>query len=220
MPDVESSLVGLRARNMREKQQRIFTAAARLFADRGFAAVSTSEIAKEADVAAGTVFRYAATKGELLLMVLNDELRRAIDIGVDRAASEVDTSSAIAAMIAPTLDYAREHPENFRAYQRELLFGDPGDTYRAEGLGLVLELETHIAERLIKDAKDTELQPDSDAALLVGNMIFGVAHLALARSSTGAHPGRDSEGDIGTQIDIATAGYLSRLSPITPMKGR
>lgn len=204
---------GLRARNMRAKQQRIFDSAARLFAERGYAAVSTGEIAKDADVAVGTVFRYAATKGELLLMVVNEELRRAIDTGIERAAAEVDTAAAIEMLVAPIFDYAMDHPDNSLAYQRELLFGDPADRYRSAGLEMVVLLQQAIADRLTADALRRALQPDPDAALLVGNMIFGVTHLALGRLSTGTHPDRDSVADTRTQIDIAAAGYFSRLSP-------
>ena len=43
-----------RDRNMRDKRDRIFRAAAELFAERGFAAVTTQEVSDRADVAAGT----------------------------------------------------------------------------------------------------------------------------------------------------------------------
>lgn len=218
MPDTSPS-AGLRERNMRDKQERIFRSAAGLFSDHGFESVSTNEIAKKAGVASGTVFRYAATKGELLLMVLNKELGQAIAAGAQRATSLPDTSAAITAMIVPILEYAVAHPENGRTYQRELLFGDPSDRYRAEGLALVLKLQNTIAERLMADAEKAGLQPDPNAALLVGNMIFGVVHLTLARPSTGAHPDRDPVTDIRNQIDAATAGYLHRLPPISPTKG-
>ena len=61
---------GRRERSKLQKRARIFTAARTLFAEHGYAEVTTQQIAEHADVAAGTVFRYAATKAELLLMVL------------------------------------------------------------------------------------------------------------------------------------------------------
>lgn len=70
-----------RDRNMRDKRDRIFRAASELFAERGFAAVATQEISDRADVAAGTLFRYAASKSELLLMVYNEEFRAALEDG-------------------------------------------------------------------------------------------------------------------------------------------
>ena len=46
--------LGRRERNKLEKQTRIFDAAAELFAEKGYSAVTTQEIADRADVAGGT----------------------------------------------------------------------------------------------------------------------------------------------------------------------
>jgi AcrR family transcriptional regulator len=53
-----------------EKQKKIITAAIESFAEKGFAATSTSEIAKKAGVAEGTIFRHYKTKKELLLSIV------------------------------------------------------------------------------------------------------------------------------------------------------
>lgn len=197
---------GRRARNMRDKHDRIFRAAADLFAERGFESVSTGQVSDRADVAAGTVFRYASTKGELLLMVLNEELRAALDVGATRAAATTDTAEAVYRMVLPLLEYAQANPENGNAYHRELLFGGSDDHYRAEGLALVAELQDRIAERLVADA-DGVVEPDR--AMLTANMIFAVTALAIARASTGAHPQRDSFDDVRTQVRIAVNGYTA-----------
>ncbi|MEB0276664.1 helix-turn-helix domain-containing protein, partial [Cryobacterium sp. 5B3] len=90
-PDAKRSPTrGRRERSMQDKQLRIFTAAAALFTERGFDAVGTQEIAERADVAVGTVFRYASSKAELLLMVYNRELRDAIYTGVRASAEAAD----------------------------------------------------------------------------------------------------------------------------------
>ncbi|MDO3410575.1 TetR/AcrR family transcriptional regulator [Saccharibacillus sp. CPCC 101409] len=52
-----------------EKQARILEAAIDIFAEKGFAVASTSEIAQKAGVAEGTIFRYYKTKKELLLAI-------------------------------------------------------------------------------------------------------------------------------------------------------
>jgi len=49
------------------KQAKILQAAAEMFAEKGYAATSTSEIAKRAGVAEGTIFRHYKTKKELLV---------------------------------------------------------------------------------------------------------------------------------------------------------
>jgi AcrR family transcriptional regulator len=53
-----------------EKQKKILAAAIESFAVKGFAATSTSEIAKKAGVAEGTIFRHYKTKKELLLSIV------------------------------------------------------------------------------------------------------------------------------------------------------
>jgi AcrR family transcriptional regulator len=53
-----------------EKQKKILTAAIESFAEKGYAATSTSEIAKKAGVAEGTIFRHYKTKKELLLTIV------------------------------------------------------------------------------------------------------------------------------------------------------
>lgn len=52
-----------------EKQARILEAAIDIFASKGFAAASTSEIAQKAGVAEGTIFRHYKTKKDLLLSI-------------------------------------------------------------------------------------------------------------------------------------------------------
>ncbi|WP_312113801.1 TetR/AcrR family transcriptional regulator [Brevibacillus reuszeri] len=55
---------------MTEKQRNILRASIKLFAEKGFHASSTSEIAKEAGVAEGTIFRHYKSKKDILLAVV------------------------------------------------------------------------------------------------------------------------------------------------------
>lgn len=48
------------------KEERILEAAIKIFSEKGFSAATTSEIAKDAGVAEGTIFRYFKTKKDLL----------------------------------------------------------------------------------------------------------------------------------------------------------
>ncbi|WP_433654052.1 TetR/AcrR family transcriptional regulator [Nocardia sp. CA-128927] len=210
MTTPEAAQDGRRLRTMRDKQARIFEAAAALFAERGFDSVTTQQISDRADVAAGTLFRYASSKGELLLMVYNEEFRAALELGEQESRNKRDAAQAVLAMVRPILDAADRRVENTVAYQRELLFGAPTEQYRAEGLALVTRLETMIAERLTAgmsgDEKDLFAR-----ALLAGRSVFAVLHLILARPSTGAHPGRDATGDLRDQIAQIVAGFFASI---------
>lgn len=198
-------VLGRRERNMQLKHERIFAAAAELFAERGFAAATTQEVADRAGVAAGTVFRYAASKSELLLMIYNRMFREAIAEGVGSAARPMDAVDAVQSIVMAVFDASMASPENSAAYQRELLFGPASERYRAEGLAIVAEMEDTIATRLLAAAPEM----DADSARLTAASVFAVLHLGIARSSTQAHPGRDARQDLHDQVHLILAGPAS-----------
>jgi AcrR family transcriptional regulator len=56
--------------DLTDKQRKIIISAIESFAEKGFSATSTSEIAKKAGVAEGTIFRHYKTKKDLLLAIV------------------------------------------------------------------------------------------------------------------------------------------------------
>ncbi|WAH36074.1 TetR/AcrR family transcriptional regulator [Alicyclobacillus dauci] len=55
---------------MTDKQIKIIQAAVEIFAEKGYSATSTSEIAQKAGVAEGTIFRHYKTKKDLLISIV------------------------------------------------------------------------------------------------------------------------------------------------------
>ena len=56
--------------DLTERQKKILAAAIESFAEKGFSATSTSEIAQKAGVAEGTIFRHYKTKKDLLMSIV------------------------------------------------------------------------------------------------------------------------------------------------------
>lgn len=56
--------------DLSEKEQKILQAATTVFSEKGFSAATTGEIAKNAGVAEGTIFRYFKTKKDILRGIL------------------------------------------------------------------------------------------------------------------------------------------------------
>jgi AcrR family transcriptional regulator len=61
-----------------DKQMKILEAAIEMFAEKGYASTSTSEIAKRAGVAEGTIFRHYKTKKDLLLAIVTPTLIKSV----------------------------------------------------------------------------------------------------------------------------------------------
>ncbi|MFD8564809.1 TetR family transcriptional regulator [Streptosporangium canum] len=66
-------MAGLRERKKEQTQRRIAAVALRLFAERGFDAVTINEIAEAAEVAKVTLFKYFPTKESLVLRGVGEE---------------------------------------------------------------------------------------------------------------------------------------------------
>jgi AcrR family transcriptional regulator len=66
-------------RSKRDKLERIKRAARKLFRRKGFEATTTREIAAAADIGAGTLFLYAGTKEDLLVLIFREEIGRVVD---------------------------------------------------------------------------------------------------------------------------------------------
>ncbi len=63
-------LLDVSEKELTPKQTKIVQAAIEIFSEKGFAAASTSEIAKRAGVAEGTIFRHYKTKKDLLISIV------------------------------------------------------------------------------------------------------------------------------------------------------
>ncbi|WP_430509656.1 TetR/AcrR family transcriptional regulator [Gottfriedia solisilvae] len=75
---LEDFLPHEKLQEMNEKEIKILEAAIDIFAEKGFVSTSTNEIAKKANVAEGTIFRYFKTKKDLLKSIIKPTLVKTI----------------------------------------------------------------------------------------------------------------------------------------------
>lgn len=141
---------GRRERNKQAKLERIVAAAGELFADRGIDDVTTQEIADAADIGTGTLFLYAKTKGELLLLVQNAHYAEALERGIRGAAVTTRALDGIVALTTPVVECNRVQVDNGRTYLREMVFGDATEPHHAAALAIVAETEQALAETLVR----------------------------------------------------------------------
>ena len=143
---------GRRERNKQQKLERITAAATELFDRHGIDEVTTQQIADAADIGTGTLFLYAKTKAELLLLVQNAHYAEAIEAGLAAAPRADSALDAIMSLIEPVVACNRRQVENGRTYLRELVFGDPEEPHHRVGLELIARVDEAFVEILERDA--------------------------------------------------------------------
>ena len=192
---VASQPVGRRERNKQAKLERIMTAASELFAEHGVDDVTTQQIADKADIGAGTLFLYAKTKGELLLLVQNAQYAAALERGRGAAETNADVVDAVLSIVQPIVECNRSQIDNGRTYLREMVFGDPEEPRHGEALAIVAQTEEVITAVLRRDKR----VGGGDAATLA-RVVSSVMFLSMAASVNVALSVEEIVADIRRQV--------------------
>ncbi|YCK80844.1 TetR/AcrR family transcriptional regulator [Arthrobacter sp. D3-18] len=189
--------LGRRERNKQEKLDRITAAARELFTQYGVDEVTTQQVAEKADVGSGTLFLYAKTKAELLLLVHNVKYAQALDSGIEAASTERSVLDAVMAIIRPIIECNRVQIENGRTYLREIVFGDPSEPHHAEALSLTIRTEAAIAEIFSRDEQLVARDPEK-LARIVSSIMF----ISMTSSANVGHTDAQVGDEIRDQINV------------------
>jgi len=192
-----SQPVGRRERNKQQKLDRITAAASELLAEHGIEDVTTQQIADKADIGTGTLFLYAKTKGELLLLVQNAHYAEALQQGRADAETTPDILDAVLAIVRPIVECNRVQVDNGRTYLREMVFGDPAEPRHAEALSIVAQTEEAIAAVLGRQ----ELPRAQDAAT-TARIVSAIMFLSMAATVNAALSIDEIIQDIRTQVGV------------------
>lgn len=187
--------LGRRERNKQVKLERITAAAGALFAEYGVDEVTTQQIADAADIGTGTLFLYAKTKGELLLLVQNTHYAAALERGRTAAAVASNALDGVMALVAPIVECNRVQVDNGRTYLREMVFGDPSEPHHAEALSIVAQTEEAVAGVLADRARLAAAE-----ASTLARVISAILFLDLAASVNAGSTIPELLASIRTQI--------------------
>lgn len=138
---------------MTEKQFKIIEASIEVFAEKGYAGSSTSEIAQKAGVAEGTIFRHYKTKKDLLLSIVSPMMSKLIAPFVIKNFKEVLESNYptfedfLYALMINRLDFVRKHHKIIKIMLQEIPFQPHLQAEFKQHIG------THIFQRLSEIAE-------------------------------------------------------------------
>jgi AcrR family transcriptional regulator len=160
---------GRRERQRQKTLAKITRAARTLFARKGFEATTTQEIAQKADIGTGTLFNYANSKEDLLLLVFREEM----DIVVADAFATMSKKAALLDQLLHVFDsfiaYHQRDVEVAHALIRQLSSVNSPKT-RDHILVFMRGLMRRIFG-LIRDAQERgELRADLPRAILAHNL--------------------------------------------------
>ena len=194
----------LRERKKTAKQERILEAATRLFAEKGYEAVTTAEIAEAAEVGVGTLFRYAGSKAELLVAVMNSRFAEGIEAGLSEAAEGRAMAESIITILRPFVEESMTHPENMLAYEREALFGSV--EHREEATSSVSRVEQAILQvMLLHRARPRDPSADLED---VAHTIYAVLYLDIVKVTTGRSAMADLPARVRRSVGFLTGALL------------
>jgi len=189
--------VGRRERNKQDKLDRITAAASELFAEHGVDEVTTQQIADKADIGTGTLFLYAKSKGELLLLVQNSSYVHALAVGKANAEALPAALDAVMAIVRPVVECNRIQIDNGRTYLREIVFGDPDEPYHRDAVALTVQTEEAIATVLRRDDRIA-----ADAAATLAHIISAIMFLSMAATVNIARSVYEVVEDVRTQVAV------------------
>ena len=183
MPVAHPPPLGRRERNKQAKLERITAAASELFAEHGVDEVTTQQIADAADIGTGTLFLYAKTKGELLLLVQNTRYASALERGRTAAAGAADALEALMALVTPIVECNRVQVDNGRTYLREMVFGDPSEPHHTAALSIVAQTEEAAADIVTRWTRLAAAEASALARVISAIMFLEMAATMNAGSS-------------------------------------
>ncbi|MFG6279746.1 TetR/AcrR family transcriptional regulator [Microbacterium sp. S16(2024)] len=109
-----------RATQKAHRRASLMRSAARLFAERGFAAVSTVELGEAVGMSGPALYNYFPSKDALLAELLTDASARLLDGCREIVAEQTAPADTLARLVRFHLDFATADPDTIRLQDREL----------------------------------------------------------------------------------------------------
>ena len=106
-----------------DKPQQIIHAAVRIFARKGYYNSRVADIAREAGIAAGTIYLYFKTKDDILVTLFREKMAEFVDTLRKAIANEADAASKVRRLVSLHFRMLAENPELADVVQVELRQG-------------------------------------------------------------------------------------------------
>lgn len=169
--------VGRRERNKQEKLDRILAAARDLFADKGYSETTTQEIAERADIGTGTLFLYAKSKEDLLIMVFKDEMIETSQTAFRKVSRDAPLVDQLMQVFGAMVAYHNRDLPLARALIREITILS-GPERKEDVRSLMRIIYSGIGDVITTSRARENIRAGIDV-ILVGEALFGIYYVGL-----------------------------------------
>ncbi len=198
--------LGARERGKQEKLARLTAAARRLFYEQGFDGATTQQIASLAGVATGTLFLYAPTKEDLLILVFVDEIGEVLDEAL-RSLPADGVAERLNHLFQRMLSYHTRDMDLSRRMMKSLVFV-ANDQTRGPAFAITETILRAIADLVADGQAGGAIRSDVDPAEAAG-YLFAVYMNAAARLFSGM-------GDLGEVRGFLERGIRLQIEGLAP----
>lgn len=188
--------MSLRSRKKARTLAAIRDAARRLFAERGYEATRTRDIAEAAGIATGTLFNYAPTKRDVVLLLWKERARAAAAEGLQAARASADPVAACMLLFHPIFSFYGEDLELGRIFLDAAVYAQQDAELAAINVGFVQD----IAAMLLPHA--------GGGAFLAATNVFAAYYLVLSMMLSGQLGGPEQAGQLlGELVRVQSRGW-------------
>ena len=154
-----------------EQEEKIVDAAARLFGGQRFHEVRMEDIAAEAGVGKGTLYRYFNDKEELYLDLLERSSKQFLDRLDEEMGRAPGPRQQLEACVAAIISFFDERPHLFDLIQRAEVLRDPNRAFPWQHIrGELVQKLCALFEEASKQGEFTIRRPELAALMLLGSL--------------------------------------------------
>ena len=200
--------------NLPDKEEKILQSAIQIFSEKGFSAATTSEIAKNAGIAEGTIFRYFKTKKDILRGILIQTIKlfsgKIVMDGVEKifSASEgKDLHAIIKELIYDRMKLADSFFPMARIIVTEAIYHE--DVREAIYQNVVLKVLDIFKEFHAKMVEKGLMRSDIEPMVILRSALGNIAMLIAQKKVFGEKIKFDDfEAEIDKMIDVLLFGIV------------
>lgn len=196
-----------------DKKQKIMEAAISLFAEKGYGNTPTSEIAKAADVAEGTIFRHFGTKDHLLVSLIVPFLKDSIPLMAEElfqkllSNQDLRFEDFLRNLLRDRLLFLKQNREIFQIIVKEFFYNEEIRhelmPYFAENIGSRLV-------QVIRAFQERGELADRPAEAMARHIFFSIGGTFIFKFVFGLNGSQDEEAEIESVVRFVMDGVRNR----------